>query len=291
MTIGLYSGPDLPSDIVGPDVIRYNGISIAEIAGREGTDKWGSATAEASWLVKGSSDPTVCRAALLDGPLLINEYDNLFIESLQRERVGPTSWIFTASYSASTPEPGEFSVTIDTTGGSVVQTYGYSQTAYAATGETAPNFGNAIDVQDGKPQGIQRVIPAMKINIRAQISQSYITSPMAYAKLLSSLTGTTNLYPFGDFDAGELLFVGATGEIVTRGDPSLTFSFLASQNVTGLTIGQITGIAKEGHEYIWFLHKPDKDGTTGLPVQSIRAAYVGKVYGAADHSVMKIGVP
>ncbi|MEM6499313.1 MAG: hypothetical protein AAF709_21630 [Pseudomonadota bacterium] len=291
MPSDLYLGPDIPTDVDGTVVTR-NGISIREIRGREGSDKSdGTGTASRTWLVKGSANPLTCRSALQSG-VTISPYDGLYADTLSRERVGPAEWEFTATYSALTPQIGGYSVAIDTTGGQVLQTYAYNQTSFSATGETAPDFGNAIDVQDGRPQGVQRIIPALKINVRAKIATEYLgASPMAYAKTISSVTGTYNSAPMFDnqFAAGELLFAGATGEVISE-NPQLTFTFLASANVTGLTIGTILNISKLGHDYLWFKFKETKDSGTGLSVVSPRAAYVSRVYGPGNHGVLSIGV-
>jgi hypothetical protein len=215
------------------------------------------------------------------------------MSSLSRERVADEVWDFTAEYRQREPEPGQYTISIDTSGGQVMQTYAYAEAKYVATGESAPGMNNAIDVQDNKPQGVQRIIPALKISLRAKIKTANIAAvggEMAYAQLISELTGTVNnATAFGQFAAGELLFTGATGDIIAE-DPSLTFSFLASKNVTGLTIGSITGITKKGHDYIWFSFKNDKDATTGLQQSAPRAAYVNRIYGEADHSLLYIGV-
>lgn len=291
MVAGLYHGPDLSSGTDG-DVANYTGISIREIRGQEGSDSVsGSGTASRTWLVKGSSNPITCRTALIDGPVLINEYDGLFIDSLSRERVGPDSWEFTATYNAATPDVGSYTISIDTTGGQILQTYSYNQTSFPATDETATDYHGAIDVQDGKPQGVPRIIPALKINFRARIASEYISSPIAYAKIIAGLTGSYNSGSMfgGEFAAGELLFAGATGDIVGQ-NPQLVFSFLASKNVTGLTIGDIVGINKLGHHYLWFSFAPDKDDTTKLNNLRPIAAYVDQVYGPADLSALSIGL-
>ena len=271
----------------------YGGLSIQEIRGRRGTDTTtGSGTAQKTWRIKGTTNPHTARLALIDGPVLINLYDGLNIESLSYE-AGPssTTWDFTAHYNATVPEVGGYTVSIDTSGATIVQTSSFAQAKYAAAGLVAPDYLKSIDVQDGKPQGVQRIIPALKINVRAKIATAYISSPMAYAKTIASLTGTVNSVSMfdGEFASGELLFAGASGDIVAE-DPQLTFTFLASSNVTGLDIGGITGITKNGHDYIWFLFDHNVDGTTGLLVSKLRAAYVDRIYGAADHTALSIGV-
>ena len=90
---------------------------------------------------------------------------------------------------------------------------------------------------------------------------------------------------------GELLFAGATGDIVSNDDPFLSYTFLASPNVTGLTIGQITGIQKQGHEYLWFAYRKGKDAATKNIVSLPKAAYVNQIYGPGDMTLLKIGAP
>jgi len=293
--------PSVLASYTGGPVYTNNGCTVREIASREGSDSAGGSTASITWRVSGSADPAAGRTALLNlglSPLVVggpidNIYDGLGMSSLSRERVADEVWDFTAEYKQREPEPGEYTVSIDTSGGQIMQTYAYAESKYVATGESAPGMNNAIDVQDNKPQGVQRVIPALKITVRAKIKTSNITTVggvMAYAQAISELTGTVNnATAFGQFAAGELLFTGASGDIIAE-DPSLQFNFLASKNVTGLTIGSITGIAKNGHDYIWFSFKSDKDATTGLQQSKPRAAYVNRIYGEADHSLLYIGV-
>lgn len=295
-TTGLHAGPTLylPNGEYN-DIALYSGISMREVAGREGTDTTNGGTASITWLVKGSQDPTVCRSAMLSGPIDIYTYDGLNIKSLSRERVGPESWHFTADYDALTPTVGSYTVAIDTTGAQILQTSSYAQTRFAIAGKVAPDYKNSIDVQDGRPQGVERIIPALKINVRSKIATQYVGSPLRYANLIAELTGTTNNADiFSDtegviYSRGELLFVGATGEVVAA-DPMLTFTFLASKNLTSGTIGDITGINKKGHEYLWFLFDHDKDATTKMLISKPRACYVDRIYGEADHSLLKIGV-
>ena len=271
----------------------YNGIHIKEIAGRSGTDTTtGSGTAQRTWRLTGTVSPQTARTALTAGPVLIDAYDGMNIESLSYDQ-GPAydSWDFTANYNATVPEVGGYTVSIDTSGGQILQTTSFAQAKFAASGMTAPDFFKSIDVQDGKPQGVQRIIPALKINVRAKIATAYVASPIAYAKLVAGITGTMNTAAmFGsEFAAGELLFAGASGDIVAE-DPQLTFTFLASKNESALAVGGITGITKKGHDYLWCLFDYAKDPTTGMLVSKPRAVYVDQVYGMADHTALKIGV-
>lgn len=271
------------------DIAVENGIYITETAGREGNDSAGSATAERTFLLRGSSDPLVCREALINGPVLIDVYDGLFLDSISRVRMGPDQWEFTCTYNNLNPQPGDFTVSVDTTGGQILQTYAYGQNSFAAPGKTLPDFGNAIDVQNGEPQGVERVIPVLKINVQTRIHSDYITSPVAYSRILAQYTGWTNSLAYKGFDANELLFIGASGDVIANDHPMLTFSFLAGENLVSQTIGSITGINKKAHEYLWYYYAPAKDATTGVKTADIEGAYVGQIYGERDFAPLQIG--
>ncbi|MEO1529718.1 MAG: hypothetical protein AAFX06_30235 [Planctomycetota bacterium] len=281
-----------------PGATFYNGFAIQELSGRTGTDSQSEASAERVFLVAGSIDPLAAQDALEDGPLPIDQYGGLNRSTISHERIGPESWRFTVAYDSITPTVGGYTVSIDTTGGSIVQTYAESTTRFPATGETASDFGNAIDVQkDGENgftvKGVSRVIPALKINVRAKIATAYVTSPIAYSKLVAGLTGYVNNAAMfgGQFAAGELLFTGATGEVVAK-NPQLTFTFFASANLTNVDLagGAITGVTKGGHEYLWIEFKDGVDAS-GRKVKTPRAAHVNKIYGEADLSLLRIGQP
>tara|TARA_R110002073_G_scaffold20209_5_gene72806 strand:- start:10757 stop:11635 length:879 start_codon:yes stop_codon:yes gene_type:complete len=269
----------------------YNNIAIQEVAGRSGTESSsGAATAQRTFMLSGTTDPVAARAALIDGPVLIDTFDGMYRDIIEWDQ-GETydSWLMTVKYSY-TPAPGRYTVSIDTTGGSILQTTALAQVAYPATGETAIDYGKAIDVQDGSPQGVERPIPALKINVRARISGDYTDEDdaMDYAFLIASCTGFMASGSFLRHAQGELLFLGATGDIIGE-DPTLDFGFLSSKNMTSQTIGDVVGVTKLGHDYLWYDFKKAKDPTTKMPITSVRQANVGRIFGFSDLSVLKIG--
>ena len=266
------------------------GCYIREMSGRDGTETSKDATSQRTWLVYDNHDPLVCRTALLNQRLAIglDQYANLNLANLNWKRhAGGEKWAFTADY-ATVPEVGGYTVSIDTTGATGKQTEAYVQSRFVATGETnAREYGTTVNVQNNEPQGVDRTIPALKLNINARIPKANIPDPITYAKTVAGLTGTVNNAPYLGFAAGELLFMGASGDIVTE-EPQLTFTFGASANLSGHTIGPITGITKAGHDYIWFDYKKVKDQTSGLQISKPRAAYVSRVYTWADFSPLGI---
>lgn len=273
---------------------EHMGVRFTEIAGRSGTDAaTGAATSERKFKCWGTTDIQLARAAILDpaspAPWDIYVYDGIQIEDLAHEWVGD-GWEFSAKYNAIIPEVGGYTISIDTGGGTFRQTSAYATKKFAATGETAPDFGNAIDVQEGTINGTDRILPALRINARAKIAREFVPSPMLYSMLLARMTGRTNKTPFLDCDPGELLFAGASGEVVST-DPMLSFAFIYSPNLTGLTIGNIENIEKKGHEHLWFVFKSSRDAASNLGVKIPRAAYVQQIFGDAEFSEMKIGEP
>ena len=274
------------------DIIYNNNVSIRELSGRSGMDSADNNTAMRRWLLRGNSDPTICRAALIAEASAVGlyTYDGLGLKSMEWELYpdgGPDAWEFVANYDY-TPDVGECTVSIDTSGGTVNTQSAFSQTEYPATSEVAPDYGTSINVDaDGNPAGVAKVIPSMKIQVKARIAESFIVSPCEYAKILYQCTGKVNDAEFLCFDAGEVLFLGASGELISE-NPVLTFSFEISPNVSSMTIGNISGINKNGHDYIWFNFKQEQDTGSNLKVSVPRAAYVAEVYEEADFSTMKI---
>ena len=115
----------------------------------------------------------------------------------------------------------------------------------------------------------------------------------AWIRGVAGVTGTTNNGSFRGFEAGEVLFVGCSGsqewdDQKGRGPWSLSFRFVASKNVTGQTIGSISGIEKKGHEYLWVRYEDAVSSSTLL--KQPKAVYVSKVYKDSDFSALGIGV-
>jgi hypothetical protein len=88
--------------------------------------------------------------------------------------------------------------------------------------------------------------------------------------------------------AGEVLFLGATGAKRGRGDWEITFRFAASPNATGIAIGDITGIAKNGWDYLWVLYEEQEDSTAKALVKYPKAVYVEEVYPEGDFDALEI---
>jgi len=97
-----------------------------------------------------------------------------------------------------------------------------------------------------------------------------------------------NSSSFRGLAAGECLFLGAAGSrrLSQNSYWEITFVFAGSPNITGLSIGDITGIAKKGWEYLWAKYEPRVEDDALLLQPS--EVLIEKVYREADHNVLGI---
>ncbi len=192
------------------------------------------------------------------------------------------------------PEVGESTFSFDTGGGTQHITQSIETLDdYVAAG-TAPDFKGAIGVTHDSVEGVDITVPAYSFSETHILSDATVTS--AYKGWLFRLTGTTNVAVFRGLAIGECLFLGASGTQRGNGDWEITFTFAASANRTAaghlgsITIGDITGIEKQGWDYMWVRYEDKEDPITKTIVKQPAAVYVEQVYYADDFSELGIGV-
>lgn len=248
--------------------------------GRDNND-----TAVLKFAVIGTEDPLEAEDYVIDEGLFPIVYDTKKLEGYRWDEVEPGYYLFTGSYSFKRLEVDEWTLAIDTSGGSIRMTTSLATTRYAPAGKTAPDFAGAIEIDDGKPKGIDRVIPAVKLNVTYRMTRP--ANVLAFTAIASGLTGTVNNAPILGHQAGELLFLGASGDFGNNVDPTFQFSWAASKNAS-LSIGSIASINKAGHEYLWILYEEEKAGAgaDAYMVTKPRAVYVERIYELADHSLL-----
>ena len=175
-----------------------------------------------------------------------------------------------------------YSISFDTTGGTQHITQSYATRGrYAAQGFTAPNHGGAIGVDDGNINGCDIIVPTLGFCMSKQLSGALNTG---FLKMLASLTGKVNSTPFEGFDAGEVLFEGASGSKQGQGAWDVAYKFKASPNVQSMTVGNIQVGYKRGWDYFWVQYLEQKDDEAKTSKKVPFAAYVEIVYHEADFS-------
>jgi hypothetical protein len=222
---------------------------------------------------------------LWDG--LDGNIDGLLCRTIDMNPDGPNAWQAVAQYGEpklKTREKeklnavGEYRVSFSVKPQTIkqftaVRTMAYPASAknyggVAVSGGTSPTSaaynGGAINVnQDGQVEGVDTIIPGLSITVTQRMAGASLTP--AYALEVADLIGKYNSDIFmGVFPAGSIQFIGgdaalsfainnpiAGGPPLDPQDRELSFEFLYSPNLTGITIGTITGINKLGHQYMW----------------------------------------
>jgi hypothetical protein len=262
-------------------------IKIREVAGFSGSE---GETAEAQLLYdikKARSDSMgAVRAALL-------AFCPSVFEGLARDK-----WAWqeeeenlriraTVTYNSRLPE-STLRRGFDASGGTI-RVYASSNTAsFPRSDRTAPNFRGLIGIKDGDPEGVDITVPALKLNYRYKWPANVVNN--AYVKAMAGLVGTCNSSSYDTYGAGELLFVGLSGEIVDDLPTEITYSFAASADVTGLTLGDITGVNKGGHDYLWVAYEENSDASAKKKIKVPLAAYVERVYRRTSWSPLGLGL-
>jgi len=144
---------------------------------------------------------------------------------------------------------------------------------YAAPGETAVE-NNAIGVnKDGDVEGADVYIPALRMTYTYRYPQGVVDESLARA--LAGATAHTNSLPWRGFEAEELLLIGASGT-GSDSESEVALEVLASQNATGLSVGDIAGIVKKGHHLLDVIFTPRT--VSQRRIQKARQVTIHRIY-------------
>ena len=224
-----------------------------------------------------------------------DEYGELRLKEVQiEERVNARTWRVTASYrkpswswsGGATPD-SRFA--FDTGGGSQHVTQSL-ETLGRYGPKASTKLGGAIGFDGKSVQGVDITVPVFSFSETHYFTDDEITGD--YKRTLFNLTGRYNGDTFRGFAVKEVLFLGAAGS--RQGDDTndlweISFRFAASPNRSDLTVGDISGIAKGGWDYMWVQYADEADDDTQQLVKAPVAAYVERVYYAGDFSQLGIG--
>ena len=237
--------------------------------------------------VLGTTDESVVLNTILATAPAV--YDGLILESASADPVaidettGLGIWKGHARYVRPQDE-----YTFDIGGGSQKITNSLATiSSYPAPGLIAPDFQGSINVSDDRVEGVEIDIPTYNFSETHYFSDITVTD--AYKMGIFNLMNTpVNISMFRTFAAGECRILGVSGTKRASSQWALTFRFSCIPNVTGLSIGPITGISKIGWDYLWIRYADYHDSTASCLVKRPIAAYVERVYGQGDFSILGI---
>jgi len=211
------------------------------------------------------------------------------------ERINATTWKAIASYEQPDSGGGTDTATLENTytfeigGGTQNVKQGLAATVGYAEGGATPAFSHGINFDGENINGVDVVTTQFQWSETFWFSPGAVTT--AYKQTLSAVVGTVNNATFRDFPAGEVLFLGATGTKQGNGWWQITFKFARERNATGIQVGDITGIAKTGWQYMWVRYEDAIDGV-GVHkalIKKAKAVYVETVYTSWDFDGLAIG--
>ena len=245
-------------------------------------EKWNSrettiaedSSVDLRYIIRGTDDDATANSALLSASPVY--YGGLVRQSAHTERIAEDVWEGSVRYGMLEPPETDYSFSFDTGGGTQNITQSLATVgAYSASGPP-PNFKGAIGATRDSVDGVDITVPVYNFSETHYIDTLLVTA--AYKAALFSLTGTVNNAPFRGFAAGEVLFLGASGSKRGQDDWEISYRFAASPNVLGLAVGDITGVAKRGWEYLWVRYQDTEDTAAKMLVKQPVAVYVEQVY-------------
>ena len=192
------------------------------------------------------------------------------------------------------PDAGDWTWEFDATPETAHVTHGVAHIAdYAPSGDTAPNHQGAIGVtQDGTIEGTDWYVPKFEWTEKHVLRYTGAAAAWALATNLAKFGGCLNQATFRGFEPGNVLFIGGSGgRSTTRpGLFDLTVRFRGQLDVTGLTIGTITGIAKRAWDYLWIESRAD-DSVPAAGLQQIpKAVHTEQMGNWVDFSQLGINL-
>lgn len=114
---------------------------------------------------------------------------------------------------------------------------GDTKTVYEGIGDTGKEL-----------KGVDIIVP--KIGFAYDFTVPALTVDAAYINAIEGLVGKVNNAVFDGRAAGTVLLENLSGDYTLGEDSTITFEFARSDNETGLSIGNITGISKGGWQYL-----------------------------------------
>jgi len=250
-------------------------------------------SAEIPYAVWGALSSEVARAMAVGASPPTYTVNNvaLFRKQATVEETGPEAHVVHVLYGPiKPPEQNEYKFAFDTTGGRQKITQSLDTVhQYALPGKTPADHKGAIGVTDNGVEGCEIVVPKFSWSETWQLPIN--DYGWNYSQTLKAITGRVNAETFRGFPAGQVLFRGGKGSGSNK-NPTLieiTYQFDQSDDVQQQTIGDITGVAKSGWQYLWIQYRETDDAGAKDYARRPVSVYVEKVYDAVAFTALGIG--
>lgn len=238
--------------------------------------------------VEGETDEDLAikTAALATLP---DTYDDKPRQTIEIDELAPGLWQVTTTYAYTfsafvLPSDGSAS-SFDTTGGTRHLTQSLKTIGRYAVGTATPqDFKGAIGVSEHGVEGVD--IPDRRFVFRETRIVPDADVDAAFMANIWGLTGMVNGGDFLVYPAGSVLFEGATGAQRSETEWEIVYHFAFQPNATDLSVGEISGIAKKGWEYLWVVYEPAVDEDAQALVRTPSAVFVEQVFEEGDFTAL-----
>ena len=213
-------------------------------------------------------------------------WGGLIKQDVRVEEIGAGVWQGEVPYGTlERPEAGSIPWSFELGTATVHITQGKEHIAdYAASGPGVNHKGTIGVRDDGNGQsaeGCDVHVPFFKWS-ETHYFPAAIVASHAWIQVHEALVATVNEAPWRVWQKGELLLLGSTGAKQAELDVPITYTFASSRTRTGMTIGDITGVNKEGHYYLWLDYFSEEDAPSNDMAYRPKGAHVERVYDYAD---------
>lgn len=269
------------------------GINFMELAeSRETTKSVDAQSIPLKYVAWPTIDQGVLNTAFAS--LVGASFGGLPLDTLKCTPVGGGVWNCEALFSLRVPAPPEnnddtealgIAYAIDLSAGQIHITQSLETVQSVAVSGTAPDYKHAIGVTKDSVAGTDIFAPKFEFSITVK------TYPVTleFIRTLRNASAKTNNADWKGFAAGELLYLGVTGQAQPNDYWTLTHKFAAGENKTGLVVSPDLTVNKKAWEYLWCAY--NFAGSNGGVVQVPQAAYVERVYDSTDFNLLRLDPP
>jgi hypothetical protein len=220
-------------------------------------------------------------------------YSGLYRSNIALDHLGSDVWnvdVTYGPYEKKEPEVGDFKWSFQTGGGTKHLTQSISTIARYPAATAVDHKGTIGLNENGDVEGVD--IPDVAFEWTEDRKLLLASYGWTYSSIVGGLTYKVNDAAFRGLPIGSVLFKGATGSQSAK-DPlilEMTYTFAYSPNVTNKIVGEITGIAKKGWEYLWVEYNTEDGGLDAkkLPKRPTQVN-IEQVYESGDFSLLGIG--
>lgn len=197
--------------------------------------------------------------------------------------IGPSFWIGQGSYEQKRPDDNpSFSFEL---GGGTAKIL-VSKEVIASYGTSPPTCDGSIGATADGVEGCEIFVPSYSWSEIWRFNPADADATYRN-KVKALLAAPVNNATFRGYPAGEVLFMGATGSQTGQNETEVTFKFSQSPNVTSLTVGGLTGIAKKGWEFLD--QRFTEAVVNNILVKTLQFIYIHRVYDSGDFTTLNIG--